>query len=240
MSITFDHKFATRNDTEVSCVKMIENAGTILADLLNVTVSLRMERMAGWGGSDAFHAGSYNRRTKLVKVNYRNLQGQTFDRILEVLSHEFRHAVQDQHGTVDTIPDTDFSMSPRRLSTSFIKYLNKANEKDARAYQEVYAKMVRADSRWTHEDTMSSRVEGELWTDDYQATYEALGLNGDDIQIFADREGNKYWFSINDVPKAKKFTKAVGQRVWKDHREQLESQPFIPLQRRVDMLDIIS
>lgn len=240
MSVTLDHKFKTRDATEDACVAMIENASHILSDLLNVSFKLRMERMAGWGGSDAVHAGSYAPRTKLLKINYRNLQGQTFDRILEVLGHEVRHAVQSQHKTIDDIPDTNFSQLNRRLSPSFIRYLNKPVEKDARKYQGVYADMVRKDPRWTHEDTMTTQVDGQLLVNDYQATYEAMGVDGDDIQIFVNKDNNKFWFNINDVPKARKFTKAVGQRVWKEHKDQLLTQPFMPLKRPVDMLDIIS
>ena len=57
--LNVDHKFRPRSSNEQQIVKAIELGSQILSEILKVDINIRVERMAGWAGADAHHAGAW-------------------------------------------------------------------------------------------------------------------------------------------------------------------------------------
>ena len=233
-----DHKFNPRNQTEIMIRSAMENASEILCNVLKVNVTLRMERMNGWGRADAFHAGAWIEEKGLVKINMRNLYATPLEWILEILGHEFRHAVQSIHKVCDTVPNEDISKN-RRYTNS---YWNSRFEKDARKYQKAYARIVYESAEFRYKESLKSIVPGEpLKIPDYIATYEKMGVTQEQVRLFRNRDGTLFWFKLEDVNGNKKrWTGSVQQKVWREQADQLRSQKLELLYRDVTLDDLIS
>ena len=234
--MNFDHKFLPRNKREVSVLELVEAASQVLESSLNLkNITVRVERMAGWAGADACYAGRWM-HNGMVKINFRNLYGATYRQVLEVVGHEFRHAVQTQHNLLDKdIPDTDWAGRDNR-------YMNRPVEKDARKYQSVYAQLVidndyfKAACKFFNADEI---VDGEAPTlPDYNASYAAIGRTRETTRLFADREKNLFWFGLEQV-RGKKWTPKLVKSVWVDYRDDVIKQPFNVLRRPATINDLV-
>lgn len=233
-----DHKFKPRNEKENAIVSAVENAAEILCDVLNVDITLRIERMNGWAWADAFHAGKWIASRRMVKINMRNLYGVSLDTILIVLGHEFRHAVQTIHGVCDDIAD-DRSYPGYRVSKS---YWNDPEEKDARKYERAYAAIATGHELFRYKEHLENVVPGEpIRIPDRSASLAQLGVPVNFVAIFRDKDDRLYWFDLRRVAEnPKRWTKSVYQKVWSLHREQLLSQPFQEVYREATLADLVS
>ena len=168
----------------------------------------------------------------------RNLYGTPLDWIVELLGHEFRHAVQTIHKVCDIVPDEDISKN-RRITN---KYWNNRYEKDARKYQKAYAKIVFESEKFMFKEQVKSIVPGELMqVPDYIATYEKMGVTQEQVRLFRDRDGTRFWFRLEDVNgNKKKWTGSLQQKVWREQEVQLRNQKLELLYRDVTMDDLIS
>lgn len=246
MTITTDHRFSPRDKKEVLQVQAIECAAKILSRLLDVDIVLQAQRQPGWAGSDAFHAGMYVDNDKLIKINFRNLQGVSLGKIIEVLGHEFRHAVQYKLGMQHDwkgwlggeVVQTSYIASG--YSTKYRAYLNRPQEIDARNYQGLYAQMVFNDEEFSSFIDQIGMVIGEqMMKSDKELTIRGLGYTDyDNIQLFRDREDNIYWAHISQISGAKKWTKSVCKQAWAS--DWLTTQKWEPIMVPVTIEDLVS
>lgn len=235
-----DHKFSPRNPKECTILAALENASEILCNNLNVSVTLRLERQASWAGVRAFHAGLWDSDRKLVRINMRNLGGASLERIIEILGHEFRHAVQTIHRVCDVIADDVYAPG---INTRYNNrpYLNQPKEKDARKYQKAYATIVFNSKHFRYNEHLGTLMDGEpLRVPDYDASYARLNMPHELVQLFKDVDEQRYWFDLRDVNgKPKRWTKSVGKKVWLYQSEQLKKQPFDIVYRDVTIDDLV-
>ena len=128
-----------RSQKEVAIFEMLEKASDYLVETLglqNYLEEVRIERMNGWGSTDAAYAGKFIPSKRIAKVNIRTLYGVAPRLILEVLCHELRHAVQHMQ-------QLECLKGNRSRSTYHgPSYYNLPWEIDAREFQGVYADMV--------------------------------------------------------------------------------------------------
>jgi len=239
MTFAIDHKFSPRNETEVMFVDAIEQATGILIDKLGLEnlLTLRVERMNGWGNKDAFHAGKYvyGRNSKTVKINIRNLYGCSLNTIIIVLSHEVRHAAQDLLGLCDELPDTVYPTNSRHYYLR--RYLNQRVEKDARKYQTLYAQMVFDSPDFTFKNQLET-CEGEIHLiEDHIKTAEKMGWSSDSkIQRFAKKDDDNSWWldlsKLNELTgkKYRSWTSAPCKLAWEyqDHM-QIVKKVMVPV-----------
>lgn len=233
-----DHKFIPRDEGELTIVKAIENGSQILCDILNVDVAIRVERQKGWARSIAYYAGLWNPARRMIKINLRNLYGVSLEKILEVLGHEFRHAVQTAHGVCDDLPNVSLPLYLKYRSC----YLNRPIEKDARKYQKAYRDMIVNHEEFRFKEHLSDVVPGEsIRLPDHDASIEKLGIPKELVQIFQENDGTLFWFDLRDITgKPKRWTKSVARKVWADHHEQLRKQKFETIYRDVTIDDLVS
>ena len=244
MNFKRDHKLRVRDDQEQLFCDALEVATAVLVSKLDMTnkITLRFERMGGWGGADAVHAGSWTPSRRLVKINFRNLYGCPLETYLKVLGHEFRHAMQDLHGVMDEVPSIEYAEGSVHYYNR--RYYNQPREKDARKYEGVYAQMVMDDPVWlaAFGEHLSDVSGGERATlNDRKATMAHYGFTDEDeehIKLFKDQEGALYWFDMR-LTGAKRYTKAAFRKVWSEYRELLMTQPWTYVQRDATLMDLV-
>jgi hypothetical protein len=128
-----------RNQEEAAIFEMLEQASNYLVEKLGLQEYLkevRIERMNGWGKANTRYAGLYSESKRMAKVNIRTLYNVQPRKILEVLCHELRHAVQYMTD-MDCIKKTY-----RDASRHSASWFNHPCEIDAREFQKIYADMV--------------------------------------------------------------------------------------------------
>jgi hypothetical protein len=247
VKMQIDHRFAPRDVQELKMVRAIEVASEILESLLNVEIVLQAQRQPGWAGADAFHSGMYVRETRMIKINFRNLVGHDAKTVLRVLGHEFRHAVQYQHGLMEAGgkwkgPEMDtinFQNSGR-----FSRYYNQPHEVDARMYETVYANMVISDPRFS--DMLEDlNVPGEqMMRVDWDATYKSIGFTGTNDPekgAFRLKDGRFAWLRLSEVyPGKNKWTKALIQRAFREHADLMQKNIFQAIKVPVTIDDLVS
>ena len=117
-----------------------------LANHLKIHSKMQFGRTAYWGDS-AFHAGLWINRTHESVLNFRNLYGAPLSRLLRIIAHEARHAVQCQKGWL-----RKSAMGKRSGGTWETgewkgvyysgAYRDAPWEQDARAHERPYADMI--------------------------------------------------------------------------------------------------
>lgn len=140
----------TRNKTEDQAIEVMTRCFDFLQDKLGTNAKLEFGRTAVWG-KDAFYSGLYTHGDKQVILNFRNLYGFDFDTILQVLSHEMRHAYQDHKGWFDNPNRSTAFMGYSSRKTGgrksgywqgeyvgYCAYEDQPWEQDARAYERTY------------------------------------------------------------------------------------------------------
>jgi hypothetical protein len=143
----------TRNKTEEQAIEVMTRCFNFLQKKLNTKAKLEFGRTAIWG-KDAFHSGLYTHGKKEVILNFRNLYGFDFDTLLQVLSHEMRHAYQDHKGWFDNpnreryfMGFSDRSMGGRQSGYWKGEYVGRTEYKDlpweidARSHERTYRDM---------------------------------------------------------------------------------------------------
>ena len=91
----------TRNQNERDVIEIMTRCHNWVADKLNIDSKMEFGRTAYWG-KDAFHAGLWFNTTKQSVLNFRNLYGAPMARLLRIIAHEARHAVQYRDGLLST------------------------------------------------------------------------------------------------------------------------------------------
>ncbi len=244
-----NHKFNTRNQVEVRQVKAIEVASNILEDLLNLKhrgLTLQAQRQAGWAGSNAWHSGMYVNNESLIKVNFRNLTGATLEQIIEVLGHEFRHAVQYSTGLLRGYQNWTGPALSNKIDgrdSRFGRYWNMPWEIDARAHQKVYAQMVFNDPRFAEFIPYLQEFTGKKPQKVNQdATYALIPFDKEGIQMFTLRSTPKvtYWMHISQIPKCKKWTNKFVKLAFAEYRELMVSQVLHEVMVDITVDDLVS
>ncbi len=241
-----NHRFLPRNDQEIQMVKAIELASEILEEKLNVKIVLQAQRQPGWAGADAFHAGMYVSEDRMIKINFRNLTGASAKIVLGVLGHEFRHAVQYQHGMKSGRVWNGPNVENMAMNTSsrFARYYNQPHEVDARMYQDVYANMVISDPRFSEMINLLN-VPGEpMMKQDRDATYKMLGFTGredPDMKIFRMNDGTFGHLRLSEVyPNKKRWTNPLAQKALKEFTDKIHANKFEFLMVPVTLDDFVS
>lgn len=250
------HNIKPRTELEKVQIRAMEVAANILADKLELDgLSLTAERQAGWCGHDAYHVGKYihSKRAKYgkselvrqVKVNFRNLQGQSLRTFVVVLGHEFRHAVQYATGLLS---DVGYWTNKREVVHSRVMSANDhyrnwwkyPAEIDAREFEETYAKLVLDDDRFAEFAEYLDERDGEpLQTTDIEATCKKYGVKSmTELMTFKFRnEDQVYYMTCHQLGKTK-WTDGLAKKAYE--HELLRQQKYEPVMRDVELADLVS
>lgn len=247
-----NHRIATRTTAEVRLVQALEVATTILEEALGVEVCLQAQRQAGWAGADAWHAGMYCHESRdderLVKVNFRNLEGRSTYEVLQVLGHEMRHALQHKNGWFDQYrrwvgPAVEYT-GVRTKDLRYRAWFSKPQEVDARNFEKTYADLVINDPRFTPFRTALDIPGTILMKKDYVATYAALGVDFNDevaratVRILRLRDESLCWVKLSQT-NGKKWTPKLVQAQFQ-RTDLLAAQPLVYVMTPVTLDDLVS
>ncbi len=248
------HRIHPKNQLEAKQIAALELATLILEEHLGLDVTLQAQRQVGWAGADAWHAGKYCHNSRdeprLIKINFRNLQGCSTLAVLTVLGHEFRHAVQYQTGLIGQyhqwLGEEQEQTTAAHLhyhDREYSSWFSRPEEIDARRFQSAYANLVLQDPRF-HEFKSSLNIEGQTpMKRDLRGTYEAMGFTHLDprVQTFrTERDSEQsYWLSTEQVG-IKKWNKKGYALAWKNFKELMLSQPMKYVMVPVTMDDLVS
>jgi len=139
---------APRNQNERDVMEIMTRCHNWLADQLQIDSRMEFGRTAYWG-RDAFHAGLWYQNTLQSVLNFRNLYGATMARLLRIVAHEARHAVQYKEGLLSRNGRNHKMTHDGRWEQGYWqgKYYSGAYkdapwEIDARAHERTYSNMV--------------------------------------------------------------------------------------------------
>jgi hypothetical protein len=138
-----------RNAGEIKAMEIMTRCHDWLAAELGIDSNMDFGRTAYWG-RDAFHAGFWRQSDKLSVLNFRNLYGNPMSRLLRIVAHEARHAVQYRDGMLeDSCRKTKTNGIHGRLENGIWNgqyyhglYKDAPWEIDARAHEQQYAQLV--------------------------------------------------------------------------------------------------
>lgn len=139
---------APRNQNERDVMAIMTRCHNWLADQLQIDSKMEFGRTAYWG-RDAFHAGLWYQASLQSVLNFRNLYGATMERLLRIVAHEARHAVQYRQGLLKTQGRDSRMTHDGRYETGYWRgeyyhgtYKDAPWERDARAHERPYSDMV--------------------------------------------------------------------------------------------------
>jgi len=135
-----------RNNAEQKAVNMCIEAHKWLNTKFGVDTKLTFSREVNWG-NDVFYAGFYRDANKEIRINIRNLYGNSIKDILSVLGHEIRHAIQHksdwlEKGYSSKGGDGKWESGNWKGKRYWGEYWTAPWEIDAREYQYKYADMA--------------------------------------------------------------------------------------------------
>ena len=135
-----------RNNAEQTAVNMCIEAHKWFNKKFGLKTKLTFSREVNWG-KDVYYAGFYQNVGKEVRINIRNLYGNTIKDVLIVLGHEIRHAIQYQKKWLEKFGKEGTDRNPYvqgkwKGKQYWDKYFSAPWEIDAREYQTKYADMV--------------------------------------------------------------------------------------------------
>jgi predicted SprT family Zn-dependent metalloprotease len=135
-----------RNNAEQTAVNMCIEAHKWLNTKFGVDTKLTFSREVNWG-NDVFYAGFYRDANKEIRINIRNLYGNSIKDILAVLGHEIRHAIQHkkdwlEKGYSSKGGDGKWESGNWKGKSYWGEYWTAPWEIDAREYQYKYADMT--------------------------------------------------------------------------------------------------
>ena len=196
-----------RNQEEKVAVDLLTQAHKYLGETLGVKTNLVFSRECSYG-HDSFHAGFYRNSDKQIRINFRNLYGSSIDTMIEVLGHEFRHAVQHNTGmlTHDSIygskvkKQTDYISGIWNGKRQVVRYCDAPWEIDANQYQRQYADEV-IEALGIQNEVKTILPMGEKTESNQLATLELLKSKYDKTD---------YLLLSNKFIKDKKITKGGG------------------------------
>jgi len=226
-----------RNETEQLAVDIVKSAHKWLNKKLGVNTKLVFSRECSWG-NDSFHAGFYRDNDKQIRINFRNLYGNSIYTILEVLGHEFRHAVQYKenmlakhplvrNANIKSINSIDYGVwNGKQMS---VKYIDAPWEKDANAYQRKYADMVikaldikdKIKIKLPY-GTQTTKLKQETLSEFYKQNPTAVFFQARLKNGQSDSNGC-YYLKLEQT-KYKSWTPANQRSAWVDYKDLIESQ----------------
>jgi len=136
-----------RNNAEQKAVNMCIEAHKWLNTKFGVDTKLTFSREVNWG-NDVHYAGFYKDANKEIRINIRNLYGNSIKDILAVLGHEIRHAIQCKEGSLSKFADArgrgnnSYVWGSWKGKYEYHTYEDAPWEIDARKYQYKYADMA--------------------------------------------------------------------------------------------------
>lgn len=139
---------APRDQNERDVMAIMTRCHNWLADELGIESKMEFGRTAYWG-RDAFHAGLWYQDSLQSVLNFRNLYGATVERLLRIVAHEARHAVQYKQGLLSMngrnhkmTHDGRYEMGYWRGDYYRGAYRDAPWEIDARAHERPYSDLV--------------------------------------------------------------------------------------------------
>jgi hypothetical protein len=122
-------------------LQTLKDCHQFLETKLGVKTSLRIDKIKFGKKEPAFGVrGMYNEKYNIIFINLYNLKGQNILRSIEVLAHEFRHAVQFKNKWLKGgTPKKDYSGYWKGKKYN-VGYYDSPWEIDARKYEDIYAK----------------------------------------------------------------------------------------------------
>jgi hypothetical protein len=137
-----------RNQNERDVIELMTRCHDWLAEELGIKSTMEFGRTCNWG-KDAFHAGLWYQGSKQSVLNFRNLYGAPMSRLLRIVAHEARHAVQYRDGLLEEGSRSSKTTHNGKWEEGYWKgeyysgpYKDAPWEKDARAYETKYSSMV--------------------------------------------------------------------------------------------------
>lgn len=136
-----------RNNAEQTAVNMCIEAHKWLNKKFGLKTKLTFSREVNWG-NDVYYAGFYCHADKEVRINIRNLYGNSILDILTVLGHEIRHAIQYNKKWLkgsrfkEGKGRNPYISDDWKGKSYWGRYYDAPWEIDAREYQAKYADMV--------------------------------------------------------------------------------------------------
>ena len=137
-----------RSQNERDVIELMTRCHNWLAEELGIKSTMEFGRTCNWG-KDAFHAGLWCQGTKQSVLNFRNLYGAPMSRLLHIVAHEARHAVQYRDGLLKEGSRSSKTTHNGKWETGYWKdeyysgpYKDAPWEIDARAHEKPYGDMV--------------------------------------------------------------------------------------------------
>ena len=232
-----------RNEQERQVVEHCKAAHAWMNEHFGLETKLVFSRECYWG-KDAFHAGCYIAQDNEIWLNFRNLYGSDLTKILTVLGHEMRHAVQYATGKLSR-----FSEFGRRSSGSgvnkwisgvwegkqmFIQYKNAPWEIDARAHQNEYAMLASAALGLTKKEwdiTLPMGTQTTKLTDETISAFRKANPTAFLGRAYLTKNGKSNsagfcWINL-DQTHYTAWDKSTKREVWNDYYDLMQSQ-FVP------------
>jgi len=232
----------TRNRQEEVAVELLTKAHKYLEEKLGTSTNLVFSRECSYG-HDSFHAGFYRNDDKQIRINFRNLYGASINTMMQVLGHEFRHAVQHKEGMLAHIPGTrgrnlknttDYISGIWNGERKFVRYCDAPWEIDARAYEKVYAdEAIKA--LGIEEEVKIVLPMGKKTETDKQATIDIIKSKGEHILLANSwikdkkrKKGSGYTFVLKaDLPKGFNIKKREDNAWLYEQQHLLQFQPYV-------------
>lgn len=242
-----------RNNAEQTAVNLCIEAHKWLNKRFDVDTKLTFSREVNWG-NDVHYAGFYRHKEKEVRINIRNLYGNSIKDIMVVLGHEIRHAIQCKEGSL-----SEFAEAKGRGSNSYVwgrwngkydchKYETAPWEIDAREYQTKYANMA-IKALGYEKDCKTKLPFGHITTKLKDETYLEFSKKneGKRVQLLRayDKRGkansNGFWWLDLDQTTFKLWDKETIQKAYdsKKYRAIMEKQ-FVPYKTKKEQFGGIS
>jgi hypothetical protein len=228
-----------RNKEEKLAVECVTKAHQWFNKKFGLDTNLTFSREVNWG-RDAWYAGFYTHSDKEVRINIRNLYGNSIKTILDVLGHEIRHAIQyDKEmlcsfGKGGPIHSGRYERGEWNGKTYWGSYWDAPWEIDARKYQSKYANMVIKELGLENEAKIELPY-GSVTVKLREETVEAFDkkYKNKNVVRFQAYDSKKKsnpngfcWLDLKQT-KYKEWNKQSLKDVWNDYYDLMQSQ-FVP------------
>lgn len=226
-----------RNKQEKLAVELITKAHKWLEKKLGVDTRLVFARECSWG-HDSFHAGFYRNEDKQIRINIRNLYGCNIKQIMEVLGHEFRHAIQYKEKMLAKHPyitrkriksADDYISGTWMNKPEYVRYRNAPWEIDAKNYEKKYANMA-IKALGIEEQVKTKLPMGTQTIKLKDETINQFRKDNPTAKIFRAYDKNKksnplgFCYVKLEQTKYKKWDKQSLRSVWTDYKKLMEKQ----------------
>ena len=231
-----------RNEQERQVVEHCKAAHAWMNEHFGLETKLVFSRECYWG-KDAFHAGCYIAQDNEIWLNFRNLYGSDLTKILTVLGHEMRHAVQYATGRLSRFQEFSRKSSGSGVDRwisgvwdgkqMFIQYKNAPWEIDARAHQNEYAMIASAALEFNKEldVVLTMGTQTTKLVDETISAFRKANPTAIICRSYLTRHGKSNpagfcWIKL-DQTNYTAWDKSTKQGVWNDHYDLIQSQ-FVP------------